>query len=151
MSRTRALGVLSILAAAAAGCGGGTPPPSAVQTQAHDVHATDALLQQGGWRLVSFQPEVAPDPMFAALLASQVGQLVVHFGQGQMHADSPTLHLTRAYRVIDAAGPSFRLESPDYGGGTLVTSAQLSEDGQHIAFHADTDPFRGSGTLVHVP
>lgn len=149
MTPTRALAVLGLLAAL--GCGGASPPPSAARTQAHDVLSADTVLQQGGWRLVTFRPEVAPDPMYAAILSSQVGQLVVHFEQGQLHADSPTLHLVRAYRVVDAAGPSFRVESPDTGGGVLVTSAQLAEDGRHIAFHADTDPFRGYGTLEHVP
>jgi hypothetical protein len=114
------------------------------------MRAIDDRLQ-GGWRLVDYRPELAPDPMFQALLTAQLGALIVRFEHGRLSADSPTFHTTRAYRVVEAAGPLFTIESPDVGNAVLTTRGTISEDGQHISFQANTDPWRGSGALVRVP
>jgi hypothetical protein len=140
-----------LLLAMIASCGGSSSPPaSAPGANALAMTAIDDRLQ-GAWRLAAYRPELAPDPMFQALLTTQIGALIVRFERGRLLADSPTFHAARAYRIVEAAGPLFTLESPDVGNAVLTTKATISEDGQHIAFQANTDPWRGSGDLVRVP
>jgi hypothetical protein len=141
-----------LLPATLAACGGpsAASPASAPGADPRDLSAAEGRLQ-GSWRLVDFRPEVAPEPMFQALLASQVGALVVKFDHGQLYADSPTFHTTRAYRVVTAAGPLFTVESPDAGGAVFTSSCTISEDGVHITFRGDSDPWRGTGSLARVP
>jgi hypothetical protein len=140
-----------ILVATIVACGGSSSPPASVPARDPiEMRAIDDRLQ-GGWRLVDYRPELAPDPMFQALLTAQLGALIVRFEHGRLSADSPTFHTTRAYRVVEAAGPLFTIESPDVGNAVLTTRGTISEDGQHISFQANTDPWRGSGALVRVP
>jgi hypothetical protein len=77
--------------------------------------------------------------------------MVVHFEAGHLRGDSPTLHVDRAYRLSYAAGPYFKLESPDASGATITSTATMADDGSRIAFHTETDPWKGSGTLVRLP
>jgi hypothetical protein len=140
-----------LLMATLIACGGASAssPASATGASARDASAIDSRVQ-GSWRLVDYRPELAPDPMFQALLTSQLGVMIVRFEQGRLYADSPTFHTTRAYRIVDAAGPLFAVESPDVGGVVLRTSAAISDDSQRITFQGNTEPWRGSGTLVRV-
>lgn len=139
-----------IFAATLVACGGASSSPaSAAGANARNVSEIDNRLQ-GSWRLVDYRPAVAPDPMFQALLTSQVGVMVVRFERGNLYADSPTFHVMRAYRIVEAAGPQFSMESPDVGGAVFTTSATVSDDGQHITFRGDTEPWRGTGSLVRV-
>jgi hypothetical protein len=149
--RTRGLVVACLLLTATlAACGGSAQSPaSAATASARDASAIDGRIQ-GTWRLVEYRPELAPDPMFQALLTAQLGNLIVRFDHGSLYADSATFHATRAYRVVNAAGTLFAVESPDVGGVVLTTSAAISDDGQHITFHANTEPWRGSGALLRV-
>jgi hypothetical protein len=135
-----------LLSAAPAACGSSSSPSPAART-ARDIATVDERLQ-GAWRLVEFRPEVAPEPMFQALLAAQLGVAIVRFDHGRLYADSPNFHVTRPYRVIDANGPLFGVESPDVGGAVFTTSAVMSDDGKRITFRGNTDPWRGMGTLV---
>jgi hypothetical protein len=151
MSRSFALLVANVcLAWALISCGGSAPALPRASVAARDTSALDSRLQ-GSWRLVEYRPEVPPDPMFQSLLATQVGILVVRFDRGTLHADSPTLHLTRPYRVVDAKGPLFTVESPDAGGAVFTTAATISDDDRRIDFRGDTEPWRGSGALVRLP
>jgi hypothetical protein len=139
-----------LLSATLAACGGSaTAPASSAAASARDANAIDGRMQ-GTWRLVEYRPELAPDPMFQALLTAQLGNLIVRFEGGSLYADSATFHATRPYRIVEAAGPLFTVESPDVGGVMLTTSATISDDGQRIAFHGKTEPWRGSGTLLRV-
>jgi len=134
-----------------AACGGAPPPlPSAAATTAEDTRAIDARLQ-GNWRLVDYRPDVPLEPMFQLLLAQQVQSMIIHFEAGHLHGDSPTFHIDRAYQVTTAAGPYFKIASPDSGGSIVTTAATMAEDGSSIAFRAETDPWKGSGTLQRVP
>ena len=130
-------------------CGGSHH--SATSTQApNDLARVESELDGAGWRLTDFQPDLRAGPILGPLLSQQMGQLVLHFDHGQMHADSPSLHATRTYQVVDAAGPMFRFAMPDEGGLMVYTSARLSEDHERIVFHVDNEPFRGSGVLERV-
>jgi len=111
------------------------------------MNAIDSRLR-GAWRLVDYRPELAPDPMFQALLIAQIGSMIVRFESGHLYADSPTFHVVRPYRIVKAAGPLFTLESQDIGAAVLTTRATISDDGQRITFQGDTAPWRGSGALV---
>jgi hypothetical protein len=149
------IGKLSLAAPAAllailAACGGASSSPSsAAARSAREIGTIDDRLQ-GAWQLVDFRPEVPPDPMFQALLASQLGVAIVRFERGHLYSDSPTFHVVRTYRVTEAAGPLFTVESPDVGGAVFTSSGAFSEDSQRITFRGNTDPWRGTGTLVRV-
>jgi hypothetical protein len=148
LPRRLLLASISTLALACAACGGATPQAgSPADANARDAAAADVRLQ-GGWRLVEFRPAVPPDAMFQALLASQIGTMVVRFDHGMLYADSPAFHVARPYRVASAVGPLLTIESPDVGGAVFSSKAVLSDDGRTIAFSAETDPWRGNGTLV---
>ncbi len=132
------------------GCGPPPPLPSAAATTAQDTSKADARLR-GNWRLEGYRPDVPLEPMFQLLLTQQMQTMVVHFEGGHLRGDSPTLHVDRAYRLSYAAGPYFKLESPDASGATITSTATMADDGSRIAFHTETDPWKGSGTLVRLP
>ncbi|MDP9151266.1 MAG: hypothetical protein M3O36_15170 [Myxococcota bacterium] len=133
-----------------AACGSASPPSAAdmAAAKAREATSVDNRLQ-GSWRLVDFRPEV-PDPMFNSLLTAQLGVMIVRFERGHLYADSPAFHVTRPYQIVDVAGPYFTVQSPDVGTAVFATKATLSDDDQRISFRGDTDPWRGSGTLVRV-
>ncbi len=105
----------------------------------------------GQWRLVDFHPDVSLEPALQMLLSQQVRTMVIRFDGSHLYADSPTIHVNRAYQVTYAAGPIFKITSPDYGGGTLVSSGELSDDGNQIVFHGESEPWMGTGTLQRIP
>jgi hypothetical protein len=107
-----------------------------------------ARLTAGPWRLVDYRPEVALDPVTQALLGMQVHAMVVAFDGHTLHAQSPTLNIVRPYTVENVAGPLFDLVSPDVqGGGLLRSRCTVADDGRHVTFHAQTDPWNGTGFL----
>ncbi len=132
------------------GCESPQTAASPVQQQADYRTRAAAQLESSAWRLASWVPEQPLEPMFEALLSQQLASMTIRFGQGRVHADSPTVHVDRAYQVVDAAGPQFVVVTTDEIGGTLRTSAQLSDDGTTLSFRGETEPWRGSGTLVRV-
>jgi hypothetical protein len=135
--------VLAILVAVlGVGCVGaqrGSAPDPAAPIQ--------AVLSAGPWRLVDYRPQVALDPMTQALLALQVRSMVVTFDGRTMHATSSTLTFERPYVVEGPSIYAFDLVSPDFGGGYLRSHCEVSEDGRRIVFHAQTDPWNGTGTI----
>ena len=136
------------LALALVACAPPGPPESAAQVQADYRKQASTQLEASDWRLGGWKAEQPLEPMLQALLAQQLATMTVHFGQGRLHADSPTIHIDRAYQVVDAAGPQFVVVVTDDLGGTLRTSARLSDDGATLYFHGETEPWRGNGTLV---
>ena len=140
----------AILAIGATACAAPPPLPSAAATTALDTRATDARLQ-GNWRLEDYRPDVPLEPMFQLLLAQQMQSMVIHFEAGRLHGESPTLHVDRTYQIAYAAGPYFKVVSPDASGGLITSTATMAEDGSRIAFHTETEPWKGSGTLVRLP
>jgi hypothetical protein len=59
------------------------------------------------------------------------------------------VQITRPYTIENAAGLTFDLVSPDLqGGGTLRSRCQVSYDGLQLVFHAETEPWLGTGTLA---
>ncbi len=134
-----------------ASCGGSSQsaPPPAANSAPQDLAGADARLR-GTWRLLDYQPEVPLEPMLQQMLVQQLQTMVVHFEGGHLRADSPTLHIDRPYQILEASPPFFKLSSPDYGGGTLVSSGQFSDDGTRVIFHGETEPWRGTGTLLRV-
>jgi hypothetical protein len=132
--------------AASSGCGGagGGAPMTADQMAA----PIQARLTAGPWRLVDYRPDVPLDPMTQALLAMQVHAMVVVFDGRTLRAQSPTLNIARPYTVQNVAGPLFDIVSPDVqGGGLLQSRCTIADDGRHVTFHAQTDPWNGTGYL----
>ncbi len=138
----------SLLALALAACAPSGPAESPTQQQADYRVRAASQLESSSWRLASWVPEQPLEPMLQALLAQQLASMTVRFAQGRVRADSPTVHIDRAYQVADASGPQFVVVTTDDSGGTLRTSAQLSDDGATLNFRGETEPWRGSGTLV---
>ena len=133
-----------------AGCQSAREPTSA-ETMATDVRSADAVLQSGTWKLVSYVPEVALEPMLATLLQAEVQTMVVRFENGRMKADGPGVHVDRSYRIEQAWGPRFKLVSVDETGVAYSTTGEISTDGNWIAFVGENKPWRGVGTLHRVP
>ena len=129
-------------------CAPSGPAASPAQQQLDYRARTATQLESTPWRLASWVPEQPLEPMLQALLSQQMASMTIRFAQGRVHADSPTIHIDRAYQVVDASGPQFVIVATDESGGTLRTSAQLSDDGATLSFRGETEPWRGSGTLV---
>jgi hypothetical protein len=105
-------------------------------------------LTAAPWRLVDYRPDVALEPMLQALLAQQIRTMIVRFDGQTLSAQSPTLQVTRPYRIENASGPIFDLVSPDFqGGGELRSHCLLSDDGRRIDCHAQTDPWTGTAVI----
>jgi hypothetical protein len=137
-----------MLAIAGAGCTPAAPAESPAQQQADYRKDATSRLEGSDWRLGSWQPEQPLEPMLQALLTQQLSTMTIHFGQGRVHADSPTIHIDRGYQIVDASGPQIVVVATDEIGGTLRTTAQFSDDGATVYFHGETEPWRGNGTLV---
>jgi hypothetical protein len=144
-----------ILALALAGCGGSTAPSgggavgpngtNAATSQA-DLGSVEARLR-GNWRIVEYRSEVPLEATLQGLLAMQLQTMVVRFEGGHILADSPTIHVNRAFRITEAAGPDFKLIATDEQGNQALSSCQFSDDNQTILFHSETEPWRGMGSL----
>ncbi|MFT3764382.1 MAG: hypothetical protein QM820_02510 [Minicystis sp.] len=136
---------LPILVLALAGCpraGAGTvtgPDPVALAN-------ADARLH-GAWKLVRFQPERPLDAMSQAFVTFQYNNLTVRFDRGRFVAESPGVHVDRAYRIIEADGDRFKVVSYDEQGvpydavGTFVQADTLE-------INSWTEPWRGVATLT---
>jgi hypothetical protein len=145
------LAAASLALAASSACAPSAAPETAAQQQADYRQQAAARLEASDWRLGSWQPEQPLEPMLQTLLTQQLATMTVHFGQGRLRADSPTIHIDRAYQVADASGPQVVIVTTDDMGGTLRSTAQFSDDGATVYFHGETEPWRGNGTLVKAP
>jgi hypothetical protein len=107
-----------------------------------------AVLTAGPWRLVDYRADLSLDPVTQLLLSQQVRSMVVTFDGRTMVARSSSLTITRPYVVQNVADATFDLVSPDVqGAGNLRSHCKLSEGGRNLVFHAETDPWSGTGTL----
>jgi hypothetical protein len=141
-----ASGLLPLVFALGA-CAPSGPPASPAQLADQSRAAVDTRLQSGPWRLASWRPDDALEPMLASLLAQQYATMTIVFANGRLHADSPTVHIDRAYAVVQATGPQFVVVTTDELGGTLRTSGQFSDDGSALYFRGEIEPWRGNGEL----
>jgi hypothetical protein len=132
-----------------AGCGGGSAQPQSPAQE--DTTAVQGRLTAGPWRLSQYVPSVSLEASLQAMLAAQLRTLMVTFDGQTLHAQSPSLNLTRPYKVQNVAGLTFDLISPDMqGGGALSSHCELSDDGRRLTFTAQTEPWNGAGVLERV-
>jgi hypothetical protein len=137
---------LAALAALSGSCGGSQSQPTSPVAQ--DTATIQGRLTSGPWRLADYRPDVPLEPMLQAMLGAQIRTMVVRFDGRTLSAQSPTVQVARPYAVENPAGLQFDLVSPDLqGGGSLRSRCELATDGRHLTFHAQTDPWTGSGVL----
>jgi hypothetical protein len=101
----------------------------------------------GSWRLQSFAPEVPLDLPLQAVLAAELGQLVVTFNQSQFAAVGPGVDFNGRYVVTSAEGDQLNVILYDPQGVAYHFSAQFS--GNLLQFHIDDKPWAGVGALQH--
>jgi hypothetical protein len=135
----RTICLLGLVAAGSLACGGKRGSNSA-----DDVSSVNQDLL-GRWVLVRFQPEQALEPMLANLLNAQLGVLTLEFNGQLMKAHGVGLNTERAYQVVEAKGPQFRLVLRDPDGVTYDVAAVFQ--GAEIEFISQTSPWRGRGRL----
>lgn len=139
--------VLPLLAALGApGCGG---------TRGKPRDATELARQEaerrivGNWVLVSYQPETPLEPMFAGLLAAQMGTLVAQFDGQQMIIAGTGVNTTRRYRVTQGSGDRLAVVTYDENG--IPYDAVGEFKGNELWFASLTIPWRGRGVLRRAP
>ncbi|AUX23930.1 hypothetical protein SOCEGT47_044600 [Sorangium cellulosum] len=138
---------VAVLAAEGTGCGAGAS--QGPETTAAAIASIDARLR-GSFRLVRFDPEVPLEPMLASMLEFQYAHLVIRFDGRRILADSPGLHVDRAYEIREPAWDRFELVSYDEAGVAYEAICQFSGDGELIV-HAQTPPWKGVATLRRAP
>ena len=102
----------------------------------------------GEWVLVSYQSEAPLEPMFAGLLAAQMGTLVAHFDGQQMSATGTGVSTRRRYRVTQANGDRVAVVTYDESG--IAYDAEGEFRGNELWFASLTSPWRGRGVLRRV-
>jgi hypothetical protein len=137
-----ALAVALATLGALPGCGG-----AQLQGPADAVVLADLDTRlHGTWRFLGFRSATPLDVMAQAFIAFQNNNLTVRLSRGRMIAESPGVHLDRAYRLHDAAGEQFKITSFDeqgvpYEAGCTFTRPDLLE------VSSWTDPWRGVATF----
>ncbi|MGK3993008.1 hypothetical protein [Sorangium sp. So ce1024] len=131
------------LAVQTAGCGSGGAQASG--GAAAEIASIDARLR-GTFRLVRFEPEVPLEPMLASMLEFQYAHLVIRFDGQRIIADSPGLHVDRAYEIRDPAWNRFKIVSYDEAGVAYEALCEFSGE-QELIVHAQTPPWKGVATL----
>src|SRR5687767_2191624 len=124
-----------------AACGGGSEA-SAGDTAQREIAASATRLE-GDWVLVEFTPKEQLEPMFAALLAAQLGQLKVTLRSGTLKVEGVGLTAERSYRVTQAAADGFSAVMIDANGGQYQVTGAFQ--GAELGFTSQTDPWRGTG------
>ncbi|WP_437729845.1 hypothetical protein [Sorangium sp. So ce1335] len=131
------------LAAPVAGCGSGGAQASG--GAAAEIASIDARLR-GTFRLVRFEPEVPLEPMLASMLEFQYAHLVIRFDGERIVADSPGLHVDRAYEIREPAWNRFKIISYDEAGLAYEAVCEFSGEKELIVY-AQTPPWKGVATL----
>lgn len=136
---------LCLAALGAAGCGG----PRGTPRDAGEIARQEAERRLvGSWVLVSYQPETPLEPMFAGLLAAQMGTLVAQFDGQRMIVAGTGVNTTRRYRVTQAQGE--RLAVVTYDENNIPYDAVGEFKGNELWFASLTIPWRGRGVLRRV-
>ncbi|WP_437617984.1 hypothetical protein WME89_29790 [Sorangium sp. So ce321] len=131
------------LAAQVAGCGSGKAQGSG--GTAAEIASIDARLR-GTFRLVRFDPEMPLEPMLASMLEFQYAHLAIRFDGDRILADSPGLHVDRAYEIREPAWNRFKLISYDEAGVAYEAVCEFSGEKELIVY-AQTPPWKGVATL----
>ncbi|WP_437595521.1 hypothetical protein [Sorangium sp. So ce590] len=141
-SRLLLVACAAVFAAQSAGCGSSASQgPDAAAALA----SIDARLR-GSFRLVRFEPEVPLEPMLASMLEFQYAHLIVRFDGERILADSPGLHVDRAYEIRDPVWDRFKLISYDEAGIAYEALCEFSDQGELIVY-AQTPPWKGVAML----
>ncbi len=111
------------------------------------AYASAGQRLAGSWRLQSFGPEVSLDLPLQAVLAAELGQLVVSFNQGQYTAVGPGVNAAGRYEVTSADGDQLQVTVYDAQGIAYHFAAQFA--GNLLHFHIDDKPWAGVGALEH--
>ena len=131
------------LCLSAAACGGGSEQSSGDTAQREIAQSSNRL--EGEWVLVEFVPKDPLEPMFAALLAAQMGQLKVTLRSGTMSIEGVGVQAQRSYRVVQAAADGFSAVMIDPTGVQYQVTGAFQ--GLDLAFASQSDPWRGTGRL----
>jgi hypothetical protein len=126
------------------GCGGAAILPGGAGDAA--VLADIDTRLHGAWRLQSFVPVTPLEPMLQAFVTFQYGNLTVRLERGRFVADSPGVHLSRAYRLHDAYGDRFKLTSFDEQGVPYDAECTFLQP-DVLQVNSWTDPWRGVATF----
>ncbi len=125
--------------------------PACKPRESKTVDAAEVARQEanrrleGSWVLVSFQPRDALEPMLQALLAVQMGRLVVTFDGSNMRAVGTGVDTTRRYQVTEAYANRLTLRSFD--DRNVAYDAVGEMRGDELWFEARTSPWHGRGLL----
>src|SRR5262245_34401802 len=106
-ARRCSLALAAALTVLGSGCKTG-PAADPAEARARAIAAADVRLR-GAWLLQNFTPDTPLEPMLAAMLAFQFGQMVVQLDGRNAVADSPGLHVQRGYRITEVQGDQFQL------------------------------------------
>jgi hypothetical protein len=137
------LGLGLFLSLSSLACGGGASSGPADNAQ-QAVASTSARLE-GNWTLVSFKPEQALEPMFAAFLTAQMNQLIVSFRGNSMTITGVGVTAERTFTVTHAAADGFDAVITDPTNVAYEVSGAFQ--GTDLAFKSKSDPWRGEGRL----
>lgn len=144
LTSRRTFTLTAALTVLGAGCKGGLVSNPA-EERARAIAGADVRLR-GAWLLVNFTPETQLEPMLAAMLQFQFGQMIVRLDGHTAYADSPGLHVTRGYRITDVQGDQFELVTFDDQGVNYNVTCLFVGDSE-LRLHSTTAPWKGSGSL----
>jgi hypothetical protein len=108
--------VALITAMCLSGCGGQSNQPS-------DPSAAASQRLQGDWRLLSFAPSIALEPLLQGLLDAQLQALNINFANGQFTAVGPGVDTSGRYEITNAAGDSLAPATASAAPSLRVNSA----------------------------
>jgi len=117
---------------------------SSANAPANSVATANQRLT-GSWRLQSFAPVQPLDLPLQAVLAAELGQLVVTFNQSQFTAVGPGVNFAGRYVITSAEGEQLQAILYDPQGVGYHFSAQFAANLLH--FHIDDKPWTGVGAL----
>src|SRR5262249_39835363 len=110
-----------------------------------EARAQAARRLMGRWVLISYQPELALEPMFQALLQAQLGSTLVAFDGQQMVGTGTGVSVVRRYKLTQAWGDRVTVVTYDDKGVAYDADGEFR--GNDLYFISHTIPWRGRGIL----